>query len=47
MAEGQQRTRQKFSAEFKRDAIQLVLTGGNSMAEAARDLETYDSTLGN
>lgn len=35
-----------FSAEFKRDAVELVLTGGKSVAEAARDLGIYDSTLG-
>ncbi|WP_187351909.1 transposase [Allosaccharopolyspora coralli] len=47
MTEGQRRTRRKFSAEFKRDAVELVLTGGKSVAEAARDLGIYDSTLGN
>ncbi|SNR95392.1 Transposase and inactivated derivatives, partial [Haloechinothrix alba] len=43
----QRRTRRKFSAEFKRDAVELVLTGGKSVAEAARCLGIYDSTLGN
>jgi transposase-like protein len=47
VAEGQRRTRRKFSAEFKRDAVELVLTGGKTVAEAARDLGIYDSTLGN
>ncbi len=47
MTEGQRRTRRKFSAEFKRDAVELVLTGGKSVAEAARDLGMDDSTLGN
>ena len=47
MAEEQRRTRRTFSAEFKRDAVGLVLTGGKSVAESDRVLETYDSTLGN
>lgn len=47
MTEGQRRTRRKFSAEFKQDAVELVLSGGKSVAEAARDLGLYDSTLGN
>ncbi|MBA8824006.1 transposase-like protein [Saccharopolyspora lacisalsi] len=47
MTEERRRTRRKFSAEFERDAVELVLTGGKSVAEAARDLGIYDSTLGN
>lgn len=30
--------RQEFTAEFKRDAVQLVLTTGKSCAQIARDL---------
>jgi len=41
------RTRRKFTEEFKRDAVQLVLTTGRPVAEVARELGIYDSTLGN
>ncbi len=41
------RPRRKFSPEFKRDAVDLVLTTGRPIAEVAKELGLYDSTLGN
>ncbi|MDP8931961.1 MAG: transposase [Actinomycetota bacterium] len=41
------RTRRKFTDEFKRDAIEVVRSSGKSIAEVARELGVYDSTLGN
>jgi transposase len=32
---------------FKRDAVELVRTSGRPIAEIARELGIYDSTLGN
>ena len=49
----QPRPRRKFSDEFKRDAVDLVLTTGRPIAEVAEvaevaaELGVYDSTLGN
>jgi transposase len=43
----QPRPRRKFSDEFKRDAVDLVLTTGRPIAEVADELGLYDSTLGN
>jgi transposase len=43
----QPRPRRKFSDEFKRDAVDLVLTTGRPIAEVADELGIYDSTLGN
>jgi transposase len=43
-SEGAQR---QFTAEFKRDAVDLVRTTGRPIAEIARELGIYDSTLGN
>jgi len=43
----QPRPRRKFSDEFKRDAVDLVLTTGRPIAEVAAELGVYDSTLGN
>ena len=42
----QPRPRRKFSDEFKRDAVDLVLTTGRPIAEVAAQLGVYDSTLG-
>ena len=49
MGEEQQvgRTRRKFSDEFKRDAVEIVRSSGESIAEVARELGIYDSSLGN
>jgi transposase len=41
------RTRRRFTDEFKRDAVELVRSTGKPIAEVARDLGIYDSTLGN
>ena len=41
------RRRREFTAEFKDDAVELVRTSGRSIAEIARDLGIWDSTLGN
>jgi transposase len=47
MSEKQNRTRRQFTHEFKRDAVELVRTSGRPLAEIARELGIYDSTLGN
>jgi len=41
------RNRRKFTAEFKRDAVELVRTTGRPVAAVAQELGIYDSTLGN
>ncbi len=40
------RLRRKFSAEFKRDAVEIVSSSDKSIAEVAREFGIYDSTLG-
>jgi transposase len=47
MEDRQPRNRRWFTAEFKRDAVELVRTSGRPIAEIARELGIYDSTLGN
>jgi transposase len=47
MSAQQRRTRRQFTAEFKRDAVELVRTRGRPIAAIARELGIYDSTLGN
>jgi transposase len=47
MEDRQPRNRRQFTAEFKRDAVELVRISGRSIAEIARELGIYDSTLGN
>ncbi len=42
-----QRSRRKFSDEFKRDAVEIVRSSDRSIAEMARELGVYDSSLGN
>ncbi len=42
-----QRRRRKFSDEFKRDAVEIVRSSDKSIAEVARELGMYDSSLGN
>jgi len=39
--------RRKFSPPFKAEAVQMVIEGGRSTAEVARDLGMHDGTLGN
>jgi len=41
------RNRREFTAEFKRDAVELVRTTGRPVAQVAQELGIYDSTLGN
>ncbi len=41
------RSRRKFSDEFKRDAVEIVRSSDKSIAEVARELGIYDSSLGN
>lgn len=41
------RSRRRFSDEFKRDAVEIVRSSGKSIAEVARELGIYDSSLGN
>ena len=43
----QSRPRRRFSDEFKRDAVDLVVTTGRPVSEVAAELGIYDSTLGN
>jgi transposase len=47
MEDRQRRNRRQFTAEFTRDAVDLVRTTGRPIAEIARELGIYDSTLGN
>jgi transposase len=47
MSNQQRRTRRQFTPEFKHDAVELVRTSGRPIAEIARELGIYDSTLGN
>jgi transposase len=47
MEDKQRRSRRQFTEEFKRDAVDLVRTTGRPIAEVARELGVYDSTLGN
>ena len=47
MEDRQPRNRRRFTAEFKRDAVELVRSSGRPIAEIARELGIYDSTLGN
>jgi transposase len=47
MSEKQNRTRRQFTPEFKRDAVELVRTTDRPIAQIARELGIYDSTLGN
>jgi transposase len=42
-----QRNRRRFTEEFKGDAVELVRATGKPIAEVARELGIYDSTLGN
>lgn len=47
MEDRQPRSRRQFTAEFKGDAVDLVRTTGRPIAEIARELGIYDSTVGN
>jgi transposase len=39
--------RRKFTEEFKRDAVDMVVSSGRPIAHVADELGLYDSTLGN
>lgn len=41
------RQRRKFSDEFKAETVQLIRSTGKSIAEAARDLDLSESSVGN
>ena len=47
MPDQQRSTRRQFTPEFRHDAVELVRTSGRPIAEIARELGIYDSTLGN
>jgi transposase len=47
MAEKQSKRRRQFTEEFKGDAVELVRSTGRPIAQIARELGIYDSTLGN
>lgn len=40
-------TRRKFTAEYKSEAVELVISSGRPIAEIARDLGINEGTLGN
>jgi transposase len=40
-------TRRKFTAEYKAEAVELVINSGWPIAEIARDLGINEGTLGN
>ena len=42
---GETRGRRKFDREFKEDAIRLILDGGRSVREVARDLGIHENML--
>src|SRR5512132_4402492 len=46
MAEKGKRRRRQFTAEFRRDAVELVRATGRPIAHIAAELGIYDSTLG-
>jgi transposase len=41
------RNRRQFTAEFKAEAVALVDASGGNIAQVAKELKLYDSTLGN
>ncbi len=41
------RSRRKFTPEFKAEAVALVEASGGNVAQVAKELGIYDSTLGN
>ena len=41
------RNRRKFTPEFKAEAVALVEASGGNIAKVAKELQVYDSTLGN
>ena len=43
----EKRKRRRFSAEFKAEAVRVVVESGKSVADVARDLELTESSLRN
>lgn len=41
------RPRRKFTPEFKAEAVAMVAAAGGNVAQVAKELGIYDSTLGN
>lgn len=41
------RPRRKFTPEFRAEAVRMVEESGGNIAQVARELQIYDSTLGN
>ena len=41
----QRRQRRSYTDEFRADAVRLVLTGGKSLPQVARDLDLTESSL--
>jgi transposase len=41
------RSRRKFTKEFKDEAVAMVAAANGNVAKVARELNIYDSTLGN
>jgi len=41
------RSRRKFTKEFKSEAVAMVAAADGNVAKVARELNIYDSTLGN
>jgi transposase len=41
------RSRRKFTPEFKAEAVEMVNAAGGNIAQVAREMSIYDSTLGN
>jgi transposase len=41
------RSRRKFTKEFKAEAVAMVEASGGQIAKVARELNIYDSSLGN
>lgn len=41
------RSRRKFTKEFKAEAVAMVAAADGNVARVARELNIYDSTLGN
>jgi transposase len=41
------RSRRKFTPEFRAEAVQMVHDSGGNIAQVAKELGVYDSTLGN
>ncbi len=46
MPEDKKRSRRRFTEEFKRDAAALVIDTGRAIAQVARELDIYESSLG-